>query len=141
VTRHISRPVIFGLCDGAMSIMGVVLYAARHTSLVFPIAVSGGFSAAVSMAGSEWLSKSHNGLREAAAMGAATLAGSVLPAVPYAFLHGWHALAVSVLAVTAVAVAVSLLRRERDHPYLETFAVLAAVLAIAAACVAVLPGR
>jgi VIT1/CCC1 family predicted Fe2+/Mn2+ transporter len=129
------RPVIFGLADGAMSITGVILYAAGHTGSVFPLALSGGVSAAISMAAGEWLSTSENGPVASMTMGAATLAGSVLPAIPYAFLTGWRAPAVSVIILAGVAVAVARLRSQRKHPYAETFAALALVLAASVACV------
>ena len=138
--RTLTRPVIFGLADGSMSIMGVVFYAAGHAGLVFPVALSGGVSAAVSMAGGEWLSESGSGPGAALAMGAATLAGSILPAVPYAFLHGLAAPLVSVLALCAVAAVVARLRSHRKHPWRETALVLAAVLAASAACALLMPG-
>jgi VIT1/CCC1 family predicted Fe2+/Mn2+ transporter len=138
--RGLSRPVIFGLADGSLSITGVVFYAAGHAGLVFPVALSGGVSAAVSMAGGEWLSESGSGPRAAVAMGLATLAGSLLPAVPYAFLTGAAAPAVSVLALCAVAVVVARLRSYRQHPWRETAIVLGAVLAASAACALLAPG-
>jgi VIT1/CCC1 family predicted Fe2+/Mn2+ transporter len=136
---NFARPVVFGLADGSMSILGVVFYASGHGGLVFPIALSGGVSAAVSMAGGEWLSESGNGLGASAAMGFATLAGSVLPAAPYAFLHGWAAPAVSVVILAAVAVVVARLRAYRAHPYAETAGVLAVVLAASVACALAIP--
>jgi VIT1/CCC1 family predicted Fe2+/Mn2+ transporter len=122
-----------------MSILGVVFYASGHGGLVIPLAISGGLSAACSMAGGEWLSDSENGLAASAAMGAATLTGSILPAAPYAFLHSWHAPAVSVLTLAAVVVVVARLRQHRRHPYWETFGVLAVVLAASAACALLIP--
>lgn len=122
-----------------MSILGVVFYASGHGGLVIPLALSGGVSAACSMAGGEWLSDSENGLGASAAMGAATLTGSVLPAAPYSFLGGWHAPAVSVLTLIAVVVVVAHLRSRRKHPYAETFGVLAVVLAASAACALLIP--
>ena len=132
--RALARPVVFGLADGCMSIMGVVLYAAGHTGMVFPLAVSGGVSAAASMASGEWLSESENGPLAAVAMGLATLGGSVLPAVPYAFLRGVWAPGVSVAMLAVVAAVVARLRAHRRHPYLETAAALAAVLVLSVAC-------
>ena len=117
-----------------MSIIGVVLYAAGHSDAVFPIALSGGVSAACSMAGGEWLSESSSGPAAAAAMGGATLIGSILPASPYIFLHGWRAPAVSVILLIGVAAVVAHLRSHRKHPSLETGGVLAVVLALSAAC-------
>lgn len=134
------RPVIFGLCDGAMSILGVVFYAAGHSSAVFPLALSGGLTAAASMAGGEWLSESGNGPAAAIAMGGATLAGSVIPAVPYAFALGRAAPVLSVALCGLVALLVARLREHRTHPYLETFGILAVVLALSLLCLIVLPG-
>lgn len=139
-SHRLARPVIFGAADGMMSILGVVFYAAGHHALVFPVAVAGGLSAAVSMAGGEWLSESSQGPAAAVAMGVATLTGSVLPAVPYAVLTGPAAPAVSVLVCVAVAAGVARLRVGRRHRYLETFAVLAGVLALAVACTLAFPG-
>jgi VIT1/CCC1 family predicted Fe2+/Mn2+ transporter len=141
MTGHtLARPVIFGLADGAMSITGVVLYASGHGGWVFPLALSGGVSAACSMAGGEWLSEAGSGPRAAAAMGLATLTGSILPAAPYAILAGWQAPAVALCLLAAVAVVVARLRDHRAHPYLETLAVLAVVLAASVACALLIPG-
>jgi VIT1/CCC1 family predicted Fe2+/Mn2+ transporter len=136
----LARPMIFGLCDGSLSILGVVLYASGHGTLVFPIAASGGLSAAVSMAGGEWLSASSDGPAAAVMMGLATLAGSIIPALPYLFLRGWAAPAVAVVLLAAVAYVVARLRSHREHPYLETAAVLGAVLAVSVACALLMPG-
>lgn len=129
-----ARQLVFGLVDGSMSITGVVLYAAGHSELVLPVAISGGVSAAVSMAGGEWLSDSETGVSGAVAMGLATLTGSVLPAIPYAIWSGRAAPVVSVLALTGVTAVVARLRAHRRHPYLETAAVLCLVLAASTAC-------
>ena len=45
VKRNLTRPAIFGLADGLMSMLGVVLYLSGHESLVFPTALSGAISA------------------------------------------------------------------------------------------------
>jgi VIT1/CCC1 family predicted Fe2+/Mn2+ transporter len=140
VTHRLARPVIFGLCDGAMSILGIVFYAAGHGSWVLPAAISGGLSAAVSMAGGEWLSESGNGPAAACAMGVATFTGSILPAIPYAFLGGAAAPIASVTACAVVAYVVGLMRRGyRERPVLETFAVLAGVLVVSVACALLIP--
>ena len=138
--RELAPQIIFGLSDGAMSILGVVFYATGHAGLVLPIAVSGGLSAAVSMAGGQWLSDSDTGRGATAAMGLATLTGSVLPAIPYAFLAGPAAAAVSICTLAVVGLAVARLRPHRRHPFIETFAVLAVVLAASIACSLLLPG-
>jgi hypothetical protein len=133
--RKVYAPVIFGLADGAMSIVGVILYASGHSTLVFPVALSGGISAAISMAGSQWLSQTETSSAQNLAMGLATLAGSIAPALPYLFLHGWPAPAVSCGVLVLIALAVARMRKaNRKHPLLETLAVLALILAVSAIC-------
>ena len=134
------RAFIMGLGDGAMSILGVVFYASGHPGLVIPVAISGGLTAACSMAGNEWLSDSGDGLGGAVAMFLATLAGSVLPAVPYAFAHGITAPALSLASLLIVALVVGRMRAGRKHPYLETVAVLAVIAAVSIVCALLLPG-
>jgi VIT1/CCC1 family predicted Fe2+/Mn2+ transporter len=138
--RDLAPQVIFGLSDGAMSILGVVFYASGHLSLVVPVALSGGLCAAVSMAAGQWLSESETGPAAAAAMGLATLTGSVLPALPYLFLHGIVAPVVAVCLLAVVAYVVGRLRPHRNHAVAETFAVLAVVLAVSVVCALLLPG-
>lgn len=128
------RPVIFGLADGSMSIIGVILYAAGHGASVFPYAVAGGVSAAISMAGGEWLSASGSGPGASAAMGVSVLGGAVLPAIPYLLLQGWNAAAVSGGLLIAVALGIACLRQHRRHPFAETFAVLGLVIAGSVTC-------
>ncbi len=130
----LARPIIFGLADGAMSITGVVLFAAGHGASVFLFALAGGISSALSMGGSEWLSDSENGFLASALMAGSTLAGSILPAFPYAFLHGWHAPAVSLLLLGGVAALLGRMREHRSHPYLEAIGILTVVLIASAGC-------
>lgn len=132
--RSLTRPIIFGLADGAMSIIGIILFAAGHGASVFLFAISGGLSAALSMGGSEWLSDSENGFLASAAMGGSTLAGSILPALPYAFLDGWVAPAVSVLFLGGVAALLGRMREHRKHPYLEAIGIMIVVLLASAGC-------
>jgi hypothetical protein len=138
--RKLAPQIIFGLSDGAMSILGVVFVASGHRGWVVPLAFGGGLSAAVSMAGGQWLSDSSTGPRAAAAMGLATFTGSILPALPYAFLRGLAAPIVSIVMLGAVALVVARLRPHRRRPVAETFAVLAVVLAVSIICALLLPG-
>jgi VIT1/CCC1 family predicted Fe2+/Mn2+ transporter len=132
--KTLVRPVIFGLADGSMSIIGVILYAAGHHADVFPYAVAGGVSAAISMAGGEWLSDSGSGFWAALAMGVSVLGGAILPAVPYVFLKTWAAAVVSGVLLAVVALSIAQLRQHRRHPFAETFAVLALVIAGSVTC-------
>ncbi len=140
--RRLARPAVFGLADGMMSLLGVVLFLLGHQSLIFPAALSGGISSALSMAGGEWLSDSENGLGASLVMGLATGLGAILPAVPYAVLTGPAAVASSVAVCILVGVAVSALRPMRSLPMAlaETFAVLAVIFGVVLACGLFLPG-
>lgn len=139
---RLTRPAIFGLADGTMSLLGVVLYLLGHQAIIFPAALSGGISSALSMAGGEWLSDSENGFAASLVMGGATGLGAVLPALPFAFASGAAAVAGSVVICVCIGVAVAFLRPHKSVPLalLETFGVLAAIFAVVLACGLFLPG-
>ena len=91
----------------------------------------------------EWLSESGSGVGAAVVIGAATAAGSLLPAVPYAVLAGWVAVGVSGAVFVALAVGIAGVRaseRGWRRSLLETFGVLVAAVLAVAVCVAVTPG-
>lgn len=136
MSGSLTRPAIFGLADGMMSLLGVTLYLLGHKNLILPAALSGGISSALSMAGGEWLSDSGNGLRASLVMGAATGTGAVLPAFPYAFTTGPSAVASSVAICVMIGMVVAFLRPNRGPglALLETFGVLAAIFAVVLAC-------
>ncbi len=138
----LARPAIFGLADGLMSMLGVVLYLMGHQSLIFPAALSGGISSALSMAGGEWLSDSASGFRASCVMGAATGLGAILPAVPYAFGVGPLAVAESVVICGLIGVIVAALRPRRGlgMALAETFSILAVIFGAVLACGLILPG-
>lgn len=142
VTGRLARPAILGLADGMMSLLGVVLYLLGHQGLIFPAALSGGISSALSMAGGEWLSDSRNGLGVSCMLGGATGLGAIAPAVPYAFWTGPTALAASVVVCVAIGVLVAGLRPGRGLglALAETFGVLAVIFGVVLACGLLLPG-
>jgi VIT1/CCC1 family predicted Fe2+/Mn2+ transporter len=142
VTNKLVRPAVFGLSDGMMSLLGVVLFLLGHQSLIFPAALSGGISSALSMAGGEWLSDSDSGLGASCVMGAATGVGAVLPALPYALATGPVALCCSVVICLGIGVAVALMRPNRRpaRALAETGAVLAVIFAAVLVCGLFLPG-
>jgi len=142
VNGKLAQPAVLGLADGMMSLLGVVLYLLGHQSLIFPAALSGGISSALSMAGGEWLSDSENGLGASCIMGAATGLGAILPAVPYALATGPGAVGESVVICCLIGACVALLRPGRSLPraLLETFGVLAAIFAAVLLCGLFLPG-
>jgi hypothetical protein len=143
VKSSLARPIIFGLGDGTVSLLGSVFYLSHHPSLVLPAAISGGLTSAVSMAGFDWLSDdSGHGPGEACLLGLATGAGCVLPAIPYAFCTGITAMAISVVICIYLAAVIALMRPRRGAglSLLETYLVLAAAFTVVILCVLFLPG-
>ena len=142
VKASLVRPVVFGLGDGMVSLLGAVWYLSGHPALVLPAAISGGVTSAVSMAGFDALSDSDRTVRESCTLGAATGAGCALPAVPYAILHGTAAVAASVTVCAALAVIIALMRPNRGKvlSLAEVLGVVALAFAAVILCGAVLPG-
>jgi VIT1/CCC1 family predicted Fe2+/Mn2+ transporter len=131
-----------GLADGMCSLLGVILYLLGHQALIFPAALSGAISSALSMAGSEWLSDSSRGLAASCVMGGATGLGAILPALPYAIAPGPAAVASSIVICVLIGVAVSCLRPNRGlgMAMVETFGVLLAIFGVVLALGLILPG-
>lgn len=139
------RPAIFGLADGCMSLLGVILYLLHHQELIFPAALMGGISAAVSMAGGEWMSDSDNGFLPSAVMGLATGTGAILPAIPFAFVRGSVAVLASVLICALVAVVVGAMRGRASRKHSAgfqmavTFALFGVIFAVVLVCSLIVP--
>lgn len=134
---------MFGAFDGCASLIGVVIYLlASHPALVFPAAVSGALTAAMSMGGGEFLSDSDNGLAASAVMAAATFTGALAPAVPFAFSHGPAAAAECAVICACVVVVVAALRPDRGFglALAETAGLMLAAVTVAFACARLLPG-
>jgi hypothetical protein len=141
--RSLTQPAIFGAFDGAASLLGVVIYLAiTHPVLIFPAAVSGAISSAISMGGGEWLSDSVHGLAASAVMAAATFTGALAPALPFAFISGPPAVISAAGICLLIAVIVAAMRAGRPLPraLAETLGILAAVVAVVLACGLILPG-
>jgi VIT1/CCC1 family predicted Fe2+/Mn2+ transporter len=136
------RPVVFGLGDGLVSLLGAVWFLSGHPTLVLGAAVSGGITSAISMAGFDALSDSDRSVRESCTLGLATGVGCALPAVPYAVLHGAAAVTVSVVICAALAVLIALIRpnRSRALSLLEVLGVVALAFAAVIVCGLFLPG-
>jgi VIT1/CCC1 family predicted Fe2+/Mn2+ transporter len=143
VRRDLARPATLGGFDGTASLLGVVIYLLfSHPALIFPAAVSGAASSAVSMGGGEWLSDSDNGFAPSLVMGVATFIGAILPAVPFAFSTGPAAAAESGVVCAGICFTVAGLREDRGYglALLETFGILAVVIAVTVICGLFLPG-
>lgn len=140
--RSLARPVIFGVGDGMVSLLGTVWYLHGHPSLVLPAAISGGVTSAVSMAGFDALSDSTRSVAESCTLGVATGVGCMLPALPYGILHGAAAVAASVVTCAALAVIIALIRPNRGRllSLVEVLGVVALAFAAVIACGLFLPG-
>jgi VIT1/CCC1 family predicted Fe2+/Mn2+ transporter len=142
--RHATaKASVLGLFDGAGCFLGVVLGLLGHPALIVTAAIGVGAAETVSMAGGEWLSESDCGFLPSVAIGIATGAGAVLPALPYAFMPGWYARGWSIGLLVVLAALIAWRRRgERGlrRASAETFGILAAVALIVAVCVRFTPG-
>jgi VIT1/CCC1 family predicted Fe2+/Mn2+ transporter len=101
------KEAIFGSFDGMTSTLGVVAgLLATHASAPKIVAAAIGIAVAatVGMGAGQYLSDGARNLRNAIVMAAATLVGSVIPAVPFLFGDSRASIAASI-AVTALAAA------------------------------------
>lgn len=142
MNAKLAKPAVFGAFDGCSSLLGVVLYLLGHKNLIFPAALSGAISSALSMGAGEWLSDSDSGLGGAGVMAAATFAGAILPAVPFAFSAGATAITACVVIAAGIGVMVAFMRGSRSRPLAlaETLGLLAAIFAVCLLCGLILPG-
>ncbi len=133
---------IFGICDGMMSILGVALDLRGHPEVVLRAALLGAVSAGLSMAVAQHLSEDNDSTLPAAiAIGISTAAGTALPALPCALLHGAAAIGGTGAVCGLLAVAVALLRGHGDaRRILLALVLLASVFAVTVACTLLTPG-
>lgn len=104
---------IMGLADGTTTGIGLslALYIARQPHLAVWLAgLSGGLAAFPGMASGRYQSDPGDGIGGAAVCGAATTAGSVLVALPFAVAAGPAALVASGLATAVLCAAVAVIR-------------------------------
>ena len=142
MTPRLLKPAILGGFDGTASLLGVVIYLLlTHPALIFPTAASGALSSAISMGGGEFLSDSGSGLGASGVMAAATFAGAVLPALPFAFGAGPAEITACSLIITGIGVGVSAARpnRGRTLALAETFGLLILVAVVIVVCGLFLP--
>jgi hypothetical protein len=140
---QLDRPAILGGFDGTASLLGVIIYLlVTHPVLIFPTALSGAVSSAVSMGAGEWLSDSGSGFAASAVMAGATFTGALLPALPFAFASGAAAVAESGVICGLLAVIVAALRPRRGlgMALTETLGLLAVIAGVVLACGLLLPG-
>lgn len=136
-----TRAAIFGLSDGLMSILGVVLGLRAHPELVVWASAVAAVSAGASMGVGQYLPEENNdSIGACVTLGAATAAGTILPSLPYLWLRGTAAFAATggICAVLAVAVASMRAHGSRRRWWLAV-GLLAAVFALTWACALAVP--
>jgi hypothetical protein len=131
VSLSVSSQATFGLADGVVIALGLVVSLAGQRHAVVHAALGAGLAELVGMTAGAWLSDSGSGFRPALANGGAAFAACVIPAIPYAVGGGAGALAVSLALVAAVAAVIAWLRPEKGVLALvQTYGVLLAAAAL-----------
>jgi len=123
---------IMGLADGTTTGIGLslALYVAREPHLAVWLAgLSGGLAAFPGMASGRYQSDPGDGLGGAAVCGAATTAGSVLVALPFAVAAGSAALLAAGLVTLALCAVVAVIR---ETPGWKAWALSYGITAVAA---------
>jgi VIT1/CCC1 family predicted Fe2+/Mn2+ transporter len=135
VRREDLKQAIFGSFDGLTSALGVItglIVAGTHTgSRILAGALGLAVAATVGMGAGEYLSDESRNLRLALVMAAATLAGSILPALPFALGYGTGQLIASATLTIAAALAIGHYRG-----YRLTLTILLVVAAVTVALTA-----
>ena len=124
--------VVFGSFDGLVSALGMVLaLALTHSPALVTAAVALAVASAASMGAGEWLADTGGSLRRASVMAAATLAGSITPALPFIVGGGPAAFVACGLLTGAWVVVIAEVRPGAPLPsYAKTAGVLVAATAL-----------
>jgi VIT1/CCC1 family predicted Fe2+/Mn2+ transporter len=136
VTREDLQQAVFGSFDGLTSALGVIaglIVAGTHTGpRILAGALGLAVAATVGMGAGEYLSDESRNLRLALVMAAATLVGSILPALPFAFGYGTGQLIASGTLTIVAALTIGHFRG-----YRLTLTILIVVAAVTVALTAV----
>jgi VIT1/CCC1 family predicted Fe2+/Mn2+ transporter len=126
---ELKRVATFGACDGLGIVLGLIagmIVSHQPAHAVWAAALSGGIAELFSMANGQRISDSSSGWLPALAIGAASLAGCALPAIPYSLSSGSAALILALVLCAAVAGVISWARPEKGVlAVVETFGLLA----------------
>ncbi len=110
MSREDLKQAIFGSFDGLTSALGVItglIVAGTPTgSRILAASLGLAVAATIGMGAGEYLSDESRSLRRAAVMAAATLTGSILPALPFALGYGTGQLVASGVLTVAGAFAI-----------------------------------
>lgn len=130
-----ASPAVFGVFDGMVSVIGVILglLATADTHTILAGAIGLAAASAASMGAGEYLGDVKHSWRNAGIMGFATLVGTLVPIIPFLFLPKVHAV-IGASIFTIVAACWIAEKRSKYEPrsksYLETFVILAIALCV-----------
>lgn len=135
MTREDLQQAVFGSFDGLTSALGVIaglVVAGTHTGpRILAGALGLAVAATVGMGAGEYLSDESRNLRLALVMAAATLVGSILPALPFALGYGTGQLIASGMLTVIAALTIGHFRG-----YRLTLTILIVVAAVTVALTA-----
>lgn len=127
-----TKQAVFGGFDGLVSLLGVLAglsVAHAHPATVLAVCAGLAIASAVGMAAGDWLAGTST--RMAVVMGAATLTGSFLPALPAALIPSPAGQATTLAVVLAVGVAISEVRARATKRRLPAYLSTALILVVA----------
>lgn len=132
-----TRAGLFGAVDGMSAFIGILaglVVAHQPASAVWWAALSCGLAELVGMTSGQYQSDAASGWGAALTCGTLSMAGCVVPALPYLVLSGPLALVLAVLLVLIECGLIAWLRPERGwRACLQTFGLTAAVAVVCAA--------
>jgi VIT1/CCC1 family predicted Fe2+/Mn2+ transporter len=108
---------VFGSFDGMTSAMGVILplLATPHALLLGALGI--GIAAIIGMGLGEWQSDSSSGWRAPLVMAVASGAGVLIPVIPFLFITGWPAVAISAAIIVAATGFIAKVRATNGKSY------------------------
>lgn len=138
--KDILQPSIFGVFDGATSVIGIILTLTGHAEQVIPTSLGLASAGAVGMAAGSYLSDdSKTGLTASVSIGVATGLGTMLPVLPYLFTSGISAIIASFIVLIIIGAMISVARvkfgaHSWARAFIQTYAVLILVCAAVGVC-------
>jgi hypothetical protein len=131
MSLSVSSQATFGLADGVVIALGLIVSLAGQRHAVVHAALGAGLAELVGMTAGAWLSDSGSGFRPALANGGAAFAACVIPAIPYGVSGGAGAFVASLALVAGVAAVIAWLRPEKGAlAIVQTYGVLLVAAAL-----------
>lgn len=122
-----TNKAIFGAFDGIICVLGIIFSLVHSPNLIFMAGLGVAVAEGIGMASGEWLSDSDNGFGASIAIGTATALGSLVPVLPFLFVGGTVALAISFGILILINMGITYLRmseRGLKRAIIETYGVM-----------------